>query len=152
MTVNTDGAIITLDTDGSGFVDFDTEVTIFDAAGNILANNDDSNISNGGGGSTSGLDSFLTFTTPQPGTYFIAIGLFSSSDTLRNVPECDSYQLHVSVTEPANNPNVVGNPSESDDVANGGDGNDIIHGLFGDDVLRLCQVNTEKRVWLSWLF
>ncbi|WP_427452897.1 pre-peptidase C-terminal domain-containing protein [Litorimonas sp. WD9-15] len=133
VTVNTAGAVITLDTDDSGLTDFDTEFTIFDAAGNILANNDDSDLTDGAGGSISSLDSFLTFTTTEPGTYFIAMGRFrGSSETPNPVQAGESYRLHVSITEPQDNEALTG---DANDVVNGGGGNDIIHGLFADDIL-----------------
>ncbi len=63
----------------TGDVNFvDTELFLFDAVGNLLAENDDSDIAAGAGGSNSGLDSFIQFTFPEDGTYIIGVGAFSS--------------------------------------------------------------------------
>ncbi|MEM6612707.1 MAG: filamentous hemagglutinin N-terminal domain-containing protein [Cyanobacteria bacterium P01_C01_bin.72] len=56
----------------------DTELFLFDAQGNLLAENDDSNVSNGVAGSFSSTNSFIEFTFDRDGAYVIGVGAFNS--------------------------------------------------------------------------
>jgi hypothetical protein len=70
------GGQVILDIDGP-LTSFDTEVSIWDAAGTLLGNNDD----NGGDpGSNSILNSFLSLNLPA-GNYFVAVSQFPSSQS-----------------------------------------------------------------------
>lgn len=98
FTVTTPGATATFDIDGASF---DTELFLFDTAGNLLAENDDSFLTDAG--SSSGLDSFINFTFPLPGVYVIGVARFPSSAGAggiipgNEIRIGDSYLMHVSV-------------------------------------------------------
>ncbi len=122
VTLNNTGSSVTLDLDfgsGSGG-SFDSYLSIFDSSGAQLAFNDDSNPSDGAGGSTSFQDSFLTFVAPAAGTYFIAVGAFPS---LSVIPGGGTYELQVS----------VGGELGSNDTLTGGAGADFLNGGGGTD-------------------
>lgn len=70
---------------------FDSYLNLYDAAGNSLANNDDSNTGNGGAGSTSGLDSYLEYTFATEGTYYIRVGQCCVSP----ISNAGTYKLHI---------------------------------------------------------
>ncbi|MDX1924959.1 MAG: DVUA0089 family protein [Pirellulaceae bacterium] len=96
FTVPNAGAVGTFDTDATNF---DTELFLFDAAGNLLTSNDDAPLD---AGSTSSLDSFINFTFPAPGVYVIGVGRFDSfvsgGAIAGSTPlNGDRYQLNVSV-------------------------------------------------------
>ncbi|NET10078.1 MAG: filamentous hemagglutinin N-terminal domain-containing protein, partial [Symploca sp. SIO2B6] len=61
--------------------EIDTELFLFDAVGNLLATNDDSELDDGEGGSSSTLDSFITFPFADDGTYVLGVGAFDSVET-----------------------------------------------------------------------
>jgi len=62
-----------------GVGDVDTELFLFNSAGALLAENDDSLTSNGAGGSTKSDDAFIEYTFTEAGTYVIGVGAFDSS-------------------------------------------------------------------------
>jgi len=90
LDVDQIGSTIILDIDGA---DFDTEISIFDSNGNLLASNDDSDTSNGAGGSFSSSDSYIEYTTQQSGPFTIEIVESGFADILPG----DNYTLNVSV-------------------------------------------------------
>jgi hypothetical protein len=100
------GEVVTLDIDfGQGFGDsVDTQLHVFDPSVSLLTSNDDASVSLGGVGSTSVLDSFLTFTATQTGTHSIAVSSFNNDGStggafnLRGFSSGD-YLLNVSVNE-----------------------------------------------------
>jgi len=127
------GQTITLDIDyGGGSLGgppFDSVVTLFGpASGNPqVAESDDAAIDQG---SSSGLDSFLSFNAPTAGTYFIRVGQFSGGGTTA-ITAGATYILNVSVTGHA-----VGAASVSDqDIVSGGEGDDLVQAGGGDDVI-----------------
>ena len=95
------------DIDGASF---DTQLFLFDTAGTMLTQDDDSSTTEGAGGSTSGLDSFIEYTFPAAGTYVVAVGqFFSWSDGFGNLTGSapqpgESYTLHVTVENHAEIP------------------------------------------------
>lgn len=71
-----------------------TFVRVLDSEGNLIAENDDSEISDGARGSGSQNDSFINVELGNPETYFIEVGRNGGDGTLRNN---DRYELHVSL-------------------------------------------------------
>ncbi len=90
------GETITLDVDGNYNPDVDSGlnsvISLLDSAGNVLAENDDGELTDVG--TVSPLDSFLTFQVTATGTYYIAIESFDNG-TAGGSPE--PYHLLVSV-------------------------------------------------------
>lgn len=85
---------------------FDTELFLYDANGNLLAANDDIWPSPADPGSSTALDSFLEYTFPAPGTYIIAVGRFNSygnpGGVTGNAPyNGASYELQISLSRVA---------------------------------------------------
>lgn len=128
------GTVLTIDIDGIADPDVhDSWVRIVDAAGNILAQNDD-----GGGdpGSATGRDSSAVFVVPENGTYYIIEGSWSptapGSGWSDSVPEGSEYRLNVSVDvpRPPAQPGVAGA-----DRLSGGAGSDLLDGGLGQDTL-----------------
>lgn len=81
---------------------FDAMIFVLDAAGNVVASNDDADITWGAGGSEDVRDPFLEFVFENPGVYYVMIGEFNSSVAggvgQGNRPDLrDTYTLHVSV-------------------------------------------------------
>lgn len=81
----------------------DTEITLFNrATGEVIANNDDSNIKSGAGGSTAIEDSYIS-TTLNPGNYVIGVGEFDTvPDNVQllegdRVDPGDTYTLNISL-------------------------------------------------------
>ncbi len=99
---------------GDGYTDnpgsLDTEIALFNrATGEVLASNDDTNLTNGGQGSIVRQDSYISFTFDEPGTYVLGVGEF---DTVPNslqglegdrVDPGDTYTLHVSLENQGRN-------------------------------------------------
>ena len=94
---------------------------------NLEVINDDSLPTQGAGGSASNLDSFLTYTVNESGSYFITV---MQAKGLVPVALGQNYRLHVSAAEipPA------GSESSNDNLFGDG-GNDSLWGGGGDDVL-----------------
>lgn len=79
------------ESDSSGF--FDSYLRLYDDNGTLIALNDDSSPDYGEGGSTSGLDSFLTHTFETTGTYYIKVSRYSDSVITAGT----DYSLHISL-------------------------------------------------------
>ncbi|ARJ69300.1 M10 family metallopeptidase C-terminal domain-containing protein [Paracoccus contaminans] len=128
------GTVITLDIDHIADPDVhDSWLRVLDAAGNVIAENDD-----GGSdpGSSSGRDSGLVFTAPASGTYYILEGRWDPEGAgdgwSASVPAGSSYELNVSVEFPP----APAQPGEAGaDRLVGGDGNDLLDGGVGADTL-----------------
>ena len=72
-------AIFDID-DGSGVSGaFDSYLRLYDDQENLLSSNDDASSSYGESGSTSSLDSFLTYTFSEVGTYYIKVSRYTLS-------------------------------------------------------------------------
>jgi len=88
----------------------DTEIALFNqATGEVLASNDDTNLTNGAGGSIVRQDSYISFNFDDPGTYVLGVGEF---DTVPNslqglegdrVDPGDTYTLNVSLENQGTN-------------------------------------------------
>jgi VCBS repeat-containing protein len=74
----------------------DTVIAILDAAGNVLGFNDDAILD---AGSSTSLNSFLTYTFAEPGTYYVQVGSYSNglAAGIGSVIPGSTYQLHVSL-------------------------------------------------------
>ncbi len=106
----------------------DTIVRLFDAGGNLLLESDDNA---GDPGSTSIRDSALSYTVLTGGTYYIQVDDYYSNGT-GVLPAGVSYDLHVSVTDPAP---IGSDGAAGNDSISGGAGNDTIDGGAGTDAL-----------------
>ncbi|WP_440876888.1 M4 family metallopeptidase [Thalassotalea sp. PLHSN55] len=97
FTVSTVPSTVVFDIDygagGSG--SFDSYLQLFNSAGVRLSSNDDSSTSYGQGGSASRLDSYITYTFSDVGTYYIEV----SRLPVFPIPLGDNYQLQVSLTD-----------------------------------------------------
>ncbi len=105
----------------------DVVVEVVNFLGIVLASNDDSAITNGGAGSFSNLDSYLSYTPAVAGTYYIRVREFASLISLND----NTFMLNVSVTGHA----VNGNPVQGNDIIDGGAGNDTLIGQGGNDTI-----------------
>ncbi|ESQ73535.1 hypothetical protein ABAC402_18860 [Asticcacaulis sp. AC402] len=132
FVVDAAGVIGRFDIDAS--ISLDSFVELFDAGGTRLAFDDDSDTSEGGGGSTSSGDSFLSYTFVTAGTYFIRVGKYVTNTTSAALDVGDGYTLHVSLEGNALPPGVP-NPADGVDAMDGGAGDDTLMGVAGDDYL-----------------
>lgn len=110
---------------------FDTQVFLYDTAGNLLGSNDDgATVDIGSGlaepGSARTLDSALTYNAPAPGQYFVRVVDYGTSTT----PAGGTYILNVSIPGAA-----VTAPGLEGSLLDGGDGNDRLTGGNGADTL-----------------
>ncbi|MDX2156026.1 MAG: pre-peptidase C-terminal domain-containing protein [Hyphomicrobiaceae bacterium] len=121
------GIELTLDIDyaGSGATSFDSYVRLLDGQGNLIVSDDDSGTTEGAGGSTSGLDSFLTYTTLTAGTFYIEVGAYPGAVA---IPNGAIYELQVSVGAGAFQANG------GNDTLIGGLGIDTLVGGYGNDI------------------
>lgn len=119
------GETITLDIDfaDGGFDNFDSALQLFDSSDERVAFDDDSSTFDGGEGSDSESDSFLTFTAPASGAFFAAVSSFPNFFTDPSQPSSGEdggdYVLNVSIE------GLVPS-SDGNDVFDGGDGIDSI--------------------------
>ncbi len=131
------GQVLTVDIDyGSheigGSVDTVVELFRDDGAINLnlslVSSNDDSTAALGAGGSTNGLDSYLTYAVATTGSYYVQIRETGPSE----IDTGDTYVANFSLTG-----QTVTNasPLMGDDYLDGGNGNDILHGVAGNDSL-----------------
>ena len=137
LDVGVAGATITADIDATSG-GLDSFVRIFrrnlDGTTTEVASNDDSSTTSlGGGGSVTRLDSFLTYSVPSAGTYFVVVGTFDAEDSLL---AGRGYTLHVSLAPPSEDPLANGDGGVAgDDQLFGGDGADTLIGGIGADLL-----------------
>ena len=106
--------------------DFDSVVEIYDSLdlSNQVGYNDDDVTSAGGTGSYNGFDSFLDFTAPADGTYYVRIRQIGTTV----VDTGDFAVVNFSLTGQA-----VAMVGQGDDLLRGGAGFDVIHGQGGSD-------------------
>ncbi|MEP3247441.1 MAG: Ig-like domain-containing protein [Sneathiella sp.] len=162
FTVTEDGSLVMLDIDGGRtYVNptggMDTELFLFNAAGDLVAFNDDNG--RDAGSEETGLDSRIQVNLAA-GIYYLAVAEWPSSasdgfSVTGNVPDNgDTYSLHVSVENhdisEAGNDSMTGGAGDDvmygdsgndgenggDDTMEGGAGNDQMLGEGGDDLLR----------------
>ena len=98
FTIDSASSIATFDIDNgdNGPGAFDSYIRLFNANGELLSSNDDNDESYGQGGSTSYLDSFLTYTFETPATYYLKVSQFNENP----IPTGATYILHVSIKNP----------------------------------------------------
>ena len=94
------GEIITLDIDFAAGFGLDSEVLIYDSAGNLLNINDDAPVTSGGAGSSFSQDSYLRFTATADGQYTIVVRDYD--DGVPGVFSTGNYTLNVSVDGASN--------------------------------------------------
>lgn len=87
---------------GNPLTDMDSQIFLYDSAGNLLASNNDSPLAFGAGGSASTLDSFLTYPFVKSGTYIIGVAASPSNGlpggiSGTQIGNGDTYTLQVSV-------------------------------------------------------
>ena len=116
------------DIDGANF---DTIVTLFDAAGNQLAMNDDNGADPGSGSS----NSFLEHTFETAGTYYVRVHEYGTSNSLDTGA---MYTLHVSLDSAGielagGGGNDTLTARQGDDMLIGGAGDDVLTGAAGTD-------------------
>ena len=85
---------------------FDSTLRLYDSAGTNLTYSDDANSSLGGGGSVSGLDSYLEWNFATPGTYYVQVGQWANGPISGN----GSYQLQISL------PNAIMGGGDGDGI------------------------------------
>lgn len=128
--------VFDIDHAAGGRTGFDSYLHLYDASGTLLASNDDSLAIRGAGGSVSSLDSYLTYTAPAAGTYYIAVGAHPS---LSVIPYGGTYELQISVGDSGDGVTDAGHDQLSggagNDYLDGGQGNDILTGNAGIDTL-----------------
>ena len=126
VQINNAGSIITVDLDHVS--SFDVKVRIVDAADSrVVAENDDAPADIGAAGSAFSQDSYLIFTVPAAGIYYILVGAYDDAG-LGVVPAGNQYALNVSVAGEAN----VGGDG---DTLYGDAGSDFLFGGEGSDIL-----------------
>ena len=125
------GSTVTFDVDYAygGTDSFDGYLTVYDASGALVFDNDDDDdYIDPTGGSTGIRDPYYSYTFASGGTYYILINDFPGTDL---IPAGSTYQLHVSVES-------SGRPAAADpgnDILRGGDGDDNLFGGEGRDLL-----------------
>ncbi|ESQ73470.1 M10 family metallopeptidase C-terminal domain-containing protein, partial [Asticcacaulis sp. AC402] len=130
FVVDAAGVVGTFDIDAS--VNLDSFLELFDADGTRLAFDDDSLITNGGGGSRFDTDSFLTHTFATAGTYYIRVGEYVTATRSAALEFGDGYTLQVSLAGNALPPAGF-DPADGADAIDGGTGNDTLMGGAGND-------------------
>ena len=129
VTALKDHATITLDID---YGSFDAGIYLWDNSWNPLAYGDDSDISDGAGGSISEDDPFVTHTFTEAGTYYIQVADYSG-----NIGNSETYELQISIDNEylviSDDDHLFGDAG--DDILTGGVGADTLYGGTGDDSL-----------------
>ncbi|MGJ8609464.1 MAG: M10 family metallopeptidase C-terminal domain-containing protein, partial [Octadecabacter sp.] len=155
FTILEDNTRVVLDIDGGNGLgdggDFDSYLSVFDAAGTLLVTGDDSQISDGSGGSYDTYDSFIDMTVAVAGVYYVAVDSFARTGVALDA----TFGLNISVYGEVDAPLVADTLDGSggqdtlyggggqddlyggvgDDYLNGGTGNDFVYGGDGDDTL-----------------
>lgn len=130
------GQRVLIDTDAAndGVSNLDTILRIFDDQGNQLAYNDDSD----------GLDSRITFTAPEQGTYIVGVSGFANSNYDPNIEGSGSagfgvgrYVLNVEALNQGRTDQVFG--TAGDDVINLSGGSITVLGGAGNDLVDSSQ-------------
>jgi Ca2+-binding RTX toxin-like protein len=147
----TAGQTWTFDVDGASF---DSRLTLYDDAGGTIVANDDSSTSLGAGGSTSGLDSYISHDFTADGFYVIALhryggGTIATTDTANLNISATGATVSVAGADPVvlfgdfGNDTLIGGGAADeldggvgDDLLDGRQGNDRVIGDAGNDTLR----------------
>ena len=147
-----DGVILDIDCNEVGCNGFDPTVYLYDSSGQKLAENSDSDIAFGQGGSVDYGEPYLEYTFQTPGTYYVAVGTSNCCDVGPSpIPAVGGsgpphYQLQVSLgelfyycngklptIEAKSGQTVKG--TKGDDVIAGTEGPDTINGNGGNDTI-----------------
>jgi Ca2+-binding RTX toxin-like protein len=134
--------------DAAGISGMDTALTLFDAAGNGIAFNDNFD----------GADPFLKYTAVSAGPYFLRVATAASvqtspfdsaSGTGTGLPAAPTaYRLWIDTGAPLPFPSMAGDTlngdgghnlifgAGGDDTINGGNGNDVVHGGTGINAVK----------------
>ena len=164
FTILHDNTRVVLDIDGGNGLfdggDFDSTLEVFNAAGTSLVYGDDSDTSDGSGGSLSTADSFIDMMIATAGVYYVAVDTYGGG----GVASGSTFGLNISiygevaaplVSEPlfgaggqdslfggAGDDRLYGGASNDDltggannDYLNGGGGDDWLNGSGGNDEL-----------------
>ena len=123
LVVSAAGLAATFDIDSSSG-GLDSYLRLYDSSGNPLGESDDSSTTIGAGGSTSGYDSYLSYTFATAGTYYIEVSAYPHN----SVGQSQTYQLNVSLNDLA-----LGTGAGTSDYLDGGAGADTMAGGFGND-------------------
>lgn len=110
FTITQPGQVAAFDIDSTlpdGVNQIDTQLFLYDQAGNLLEAGDDSTPTDGAGGSTSTLDPYFEHTFAQPGKYIIGVARFNSTGAQGGIVgnpllPGDRYSLNVSLLGVAN--------------------------------------------------
>ena len=160
FTVSQAGDGVILDEDSAidcnnyeGCNGFDPTVYLYDSSGQKLAENSDSDIAFGQGGSISYGDPYLEYTFQTPGTYYVAVGGANCCNVgpspipaVGGISGTPQYQLQVSLGELAyycngQVPTIEAKPGQTvkgtkgDDVIAGTEGRDSLDGGPGPDYI-----------------
>jgi Ca2+-binding RTX toxin-like protein len=139
VTQNDAGFItLTFDIDGANETGLDTQIQLFNSAGQFIQDNDDGNTLDPG--SSNGRDSLMTFTPVDPGTYYIAVTSYDNdwrgTGDGSGGNSTGDYILNVSVSG-AQGVQSYGNGSMGSDQLFGDNNGDVIddtiRGFAGDD-------------------
>jgi Ca2+-binding RTX toxin-like protein len=109
VTIANPGVTLVLDIDRAGLSgSLDTAIRVYDAGRMHRAFNDDAAITLGAGGSTSVDDSYLTFTAPAAGVYYISVARYGEY----GVPAGSEYELQISVDDGGGADTLNGGPGQ----------------------------------------
>jgi serralysin len=126
LTVNA-GTTLTFDIDNTSGVD--SFLFLYDPTSTPVAFDDDSQVTEGAGGSTSSFDSYLTYQVKTAGTYYIEVGAYVSSTSNGPIGSGALYDLQISAGGTPGSGGGTGN-----DTLDGGTGDDSMAGGAGSDV------------------
>ena len=108
---------------------FDSYLYLYNANGELLSANDDSSTSVGQGGSNSTLDSYLSYTFNNTGTYYIKVSRYIDE----TIPTNKIYTLNVSLQNPTLDSDHDGMPDDWEDLYNLNKNNSADAGLDADN-------------------
>ncbi|KQN00021.1 hypothetical protein ASE78_17795 [Sphingomonas sp. Leaf25] len=115
------------------FSSIDTWIELVDAAGTILASNDD----NGNDPGSSATNSLIGYTFATAGTYYLRVGRWTANEDAQAQPLAagTTYTLHISLSSAAVNSSPFSAINNSSAVLDGGEGNDLLQGTLGNDTI-----------------
>ena len=138
-----EGETLVLDIDHgtSGSEYTDTWLNLYDANGNRVAYDDDSDTSNGGNGSDATQDSYLEYNVPSDGVYYVEVSTYEAEDN--NQDDAGDYDLWISIgpngqrftydlSDGTDSDSATASVDyQSGDTVQGGDGDEILIGRDG---------------------
>ena len=146
FTILHDNTRVVLDIDGGNGLfdggDFDSTLEVFNAAGTSLAYGDDSDTSDGSGGSLSTADSFIDMMIATAGVYYVAVDTYGGGGVASGSTFGLNISIYGEVAAPLVSEPLFGAGGEDslfgglgDDRLYGGDDNDYLSGDGGIDTL-----------------